>query len=143
LADYDEPWYDDTDEETFRPWIADGPVSAKDGIFLVRAKLRLADGRVFVGFVTPQSRKEPLSLGTMQPYLFLPSGRPFGFWDGMFKRPMSQRKVIYQELGGDPKAIFPIRFAAEKGITTGRVAGTIPGLCWCRTGNVEVYEVYH
>jgi hypothetical protein len=23
VADYDEPWYDETDEETFRPWSGD------------------------------------------------------------------------------------------------------------------------
>ena len=52
--DYDEPWYDETDEETFRPWIGELPVSPEDGMFLVRAKLTLADGRVLDGFITPQ-----------------------------------------------------------------------------------------
>lgn len=36
--DYDEPWYDDNDEETFRPWTGKLPVAPQDGMFLVRAK---------------------------------------------------------------------------------------------------------
>ena len=26
-VDYDEPWYDGTDEETFRPWLSEIPVA--------------------------------------------------------------------------------------------------------------------
>jgi len=26
VVDYDEPWYDDTDEETFRPWLGALPL---------------------------------------------------------------------------------------------------------------------
>ena len=36
-ADYDEPWYDDTDEETFRPWTGALPADASQGMLLVRA----------------------------------------------------------------------------------------------------------
>ena len=45
--DYDEPWYDDTDEETLRPWTGPLPVGPQEGMLFVRAKLTLADGRVF------------------------------------------------------------------------------------------------
>src|SRR5262245_58094284 len=72
--DSNEPWYDDTDEETFRPWTGKLPVSSEDGMFLVRAKFTLADGRVLEGFVTPQIRSEALDLVIIQPQMFLPSG---------------------------------------------------------------------
>ncbi len=140
ILDYDEPWYDDTDEETFRPWTGELPVGPVEGMLLVRAKMTLADGRILEGFFTPQSKKETLSLATMQPQLFLPSGKRCDFWDGMFKRPAGERKLIYQELGKDASAIFPVHFSAEKGLATGRVAGSIPGFCWCPKSKVEVYH---
>jgi hypothetical protein len=138
--DYGEPWYNDTDEETFRPWMGELPVSPEHRMFLVRAKFTLTDGRVLNGFVTPQVDSEPKSLGTMQPQVFLQSGTRSDFWDGMFKRDAEDRKVLYVELGMDPKAIFPIQFAAEKGLATGHVSGSIPGFCWRPKDKVEVYQ---
>jgi hypothetical protein len=52
-ADYDEPWYDETDEETFRPWIGSGSPGPSEGMLLVRATIELSDGTAFPGFVTP------------------------------------------------------------------------------------------
>jgi hypothetical protein len=138
--DFDEPWYDETDEETFRPWTGDLPVAPEDGMFLVRAKLIPADGRVLHGFVTPQSASEVISLGTIQPQIFLPSGTICSFWDGMFKRDAEARNILYAELGEEPGAIFPIVFAAELGLATGHVSGSIPGFCWCPKDKVEVYH---
>ncbi len=138
--DYDESWYDDTDEETFRPWTGKLPLSPADGMFLVRAKLTLADGRVLEGFVTPQIDNEPVDLGTIQPQVFLPSGTRSDFWDGMFKRDAKERKALYDELGKNPKTIFPIKFAAEKGLAKGHVSGSIPGFCWRPKNKVQVYQ---
>ena len=36
VVDYDEPWYDDTDEETYRPWAGPLPVEIGSSV-LVRA----------------------------------------------------------------------------------------------------------
>jgi hypothetical protein len=138
--DQDEPWYDETDEETFRPWPGSLPVGPEEGMLLVRAKLTLADGRAFQGFITPQYEGEPLSLGRIQPQMFLPSGKRCDFWDGMFKRPDNDRQIIYVELGDDPKKIFPIEFSAEEGLATGQVSGSIPGFCWCPEGQVKIYQ---
>jgi hypothetical protein len=138
--DYDEPWYDDADEETFRPWMGKLPVSPEEGTFLVRAKLTLADGRVLDGFVTPQHDCETMDLGTIQPQAFLPSGRRSDFWDGMFKRDQEERRVLYEELGHDPSSIFPIKFAAERRLAKGHVSGVIPGFCWRPKDKVEVYQ---
>ena len=138
--DYGEPWYDAADEETFRPWTGKLPVSPEDGMFLVRATFKLADGRVLDGFVTPQIDSEPVDLGIIQPQVFLPSGTRSDFWDGMFKREAKARQIVYLELGKDPKAIFPIRFAAEEGLAMGQVAGSIPGFCWRPKNKVEVYQ---
>ena len=137
--DYDEPWHDNTDEETFRPWTGDLPVEPENGMFLVRAKLTLADGCVLDGFVTPQSESESMSLGAVQPQIFLPSGKRCDFWDGMFKRDPEDRKVLYTELGNNPAAVFPITFRAEKNLANGWLTGSIPGFCWCPEKEVRVY----
>ena len=138
--DSDEPWYADTDEETFRPWTGKLPVGPEEGMLLVRAMLTLADGRVLPGFVTPQFESQPLDLGTIQPQIFLPSGRRDSFWDGIVKRDPKRLKAFYAELGEDPRAIFPIQFAAEKGLAKGQVAGSVPGFCWSSKDKVKVYK---
>jgi hypothetical protein len=43
-ADYGKPWYEDTDEETFRPYRGKLPADPADGMFLVRAVFVLRDG---------------------------------------------------------------------------------------------------
>ena len=52
-ADYGESWYEDTDEETFRPWSGALPTSPSEGMLLVRAVIELRDGIRHPGFVTP------------------------------------------------------------------------------------------
>ena len=138
-VDSDENWYDDADEETFRAWKGDLPVSPEGGLFLVAAKFALADGREFQGFVTPQCAGEPFNLGIAQPQLFFPSGKFYGFWDGMIKRSDKERKRLYSELGKDPAAIFPIVFAAEPNLANGTVSGSIPGFCYLVNGKADVY----
>ena len=49
---YGEEWYDETDEETFRPWLGERPVGAQE-MFLVSARFTFADGTEYDGFVTP------------------------------------------------------------------------------------------
>ncbi len=139
-ADYDEPWYDDTDEETFRPWNGPLPVGPEEGMLLVRAQMTLADRRSFAGFITPQHDSEPLHLGAIQPQLFLPSGTRTDFWDGMSKRTDQRRDIVYAELGRDRSAIFPIQFQAYDGLATGHISGEIPGFCWCPADTIEVYR---
>ena len=139
-ADYDEPWYDDTDEETFRPWTGLLPADPVEGMLLMRATMILADGRSLVGFITPQSEGESLDMSTIQPQLFLPSGARIDFWDGMFKRSEEQRQILYSELGDNPSSIFPIHFHVDDHLVARPVSGSISGFCWCPNGSVEVYQ---
>lgn len=139
VVDYDEPWYEETDEETFRPWTGPLPVGPEEGMLLVRANFTLADGRQLSGFITPQDKSEPLNLGRVQPQMFLPSGKRCDSWDGMIKRSKEYRVAIYDELGHEKNAIFPIRFSAEDRFAEGQTTGLIPGFCWCFDGKVEVY----
>jgi hypothetical protein len=132
VVDYDQPWHDETDEETFRPWTGSLPVDPEEGMLLVAAELTLADGTTLEGFVTPalpDASDEPELLGTVQPQLFLPSGRRESFWDGMFPRSADARARLYAGLARAAEGVFPIRFAAKPGLTTGLAVGTIAGFC--------------
>ena len=55
--DIDEPWYDESDEETFRPWTGQLPFVNKKGIALVATTFEFADGSIYPGYcqATPES----------------------------------------------------------------------------------------
>ncbi len=133
VIDYDEPWYPDTDEETFRPRVGSMPASPSETMLLVRAAFELADGTHLGGFVTPMfaqdAKGKTSDLGTMQPTMFLPSGVLQQFWGGMCEETQAGRKRLYASLGKSAAQVFPIRFASEPGLTTGVAAGVIPGFC--------------
>lgn len=134
-ADYDEPWYDDIDQESFRPWLGETPVSSDDGIFLIRATLELADGSNYPGFVTPAEGPEQKSIGLrlglgrlfgnsaadqsasliseMQPHIFVGQSPPFGFWGGMFGVSAESRRGLYDAVGKGTAKIFPIKFSLK------------------------------
>lgn len=137
--DSDEPWNDETNEESFRPWTGDLPVGPDEGMLLVSAVFRLADGRNAKGFMTPQHAEDAPDLGIMQPIMFLSADVAASFWDGIRQQSEKERSKFYQFFGSDPKRIFPINFDAETGLATGRASGVIPGFCWCPKGKVEVY----
>jgi hypothetical protein len=123
-SDYRESWYEETNEETFRPWNGPLPVSPADGLLLVRAVLVLADGSRFFGFVTPASQEG--DLGRQQPHIFV-GQKAFCFWGGVAGIPETERDAFYAALGRRREAIFPLRFSAELALTTGSADGRIDG----------------
>jgi hypothetical protein len=128
VTDYDEPWYDDTDEETFRPWYGDLPVDPESSMFLVRARFITRDGVELSGFVTPVREDSNDDMRSSQPHVFLPSGKIVGFWLGMMvDQGPGKRAALTTELQKDASAIFPIRFTVEDGLTTGLQAGEVQG----------------
>jgi hypothetical protein len=122
-ADYDEPWYEKTDEETFRPWTGALPVEPSGGMYLVRAEAHLADGSTHAAFLTPSADAD---LGLAQPQLFL-GDRCFSFWGGLAGVPAEVRKAFYDALGKAPESIFPITFVADARIATGTPATLVNG----------------
>jgi hypothetical protein len=122
-VDYDEPWYDDTDEETFRPWLSEIPVAA-DEMYLVACEFTMADGSRHQGFATPSF--EPDDMGLIQPQIFSPSGRRHTFWLGMFPR-QEQINAFYTDFAKGPSSVFPVTFSALPGLTTAFCSGTLRG----------------
>ena len=125
--DYDQPWYEDANEETFRPWTGSVPVNPGEAMFLIRARFTLADGSVLPGFLTPRDTGSDFDLGTVQPQIFAPSGHRHAFWDGMFPRSDQVRAVFYRDIGREAHAVFPIQFEPEPSLTRGTQRGRIEG----------------
>ena len=123
-TDDGQPWYDETDEETFRPWTGALPVGQADGMFLVRATFELRNGSRYSGFITPAF--DGTDLGVLQPHIFV-GERCFSFWGGMFGIPAEERQAFYSALGNAPDAVFPLRFDAGSGLATGALAGQLKG----------------
>jgi len=136
-VDYNEPWYKDADEETYRPYSGLLPVAA-DEMYLVASILTLADGSCFPGFATPSSDED--SMGIMQPYIFAPDGSADSFWLGMSPDPGSIDR-LYSSLGRRASAVFPIQFSAQPGLTSAFSSGVIPGFMMMKEdGSVEVLK---
>ncbi|MEY2428803.1 MAG: hypothetical protein QOJ40_1688 [Verrucomicrobiota bacterium] len=123
-TDEGQPWYEETDEETFRPWTGALPVGQANGMFLVRATFELRNGSRYSGFITPGFHET--DLGVLQPHVFV-GERCFRFWGGMLGIPAEERQAFYSALEQIPDAVFPLRFDADSGLATGAVAGQIKG----------------
>lgn len=129
------PWYDETDEETFRPWNGPLPASSSEGMLLVRATIELADGSKFPGFVTPALDED--DLGVQQPQIFV-GGRHFGFWGGILGLPAEERQAFYASLGKPPRDVFPLRFAVAPNLAVGFANGEVTGFYRTDGDNVAV-----
>jgi hypothetical protein len=122
-VDYDEEWYDDTTEETMRPYLGQTPVGT-DELYSVRCSLEFADGTMFDGFATPA--EEPEEWGVIQPRLLLPDRPPVMFWCGAYPR-NGMLSDFCGIVGKKTEQIFPIRVAPISGLTTGRCSGIVRG----------------
>lgn len=152
--DIDEPWYDQSNEQTYRPWTGPLPFPGVP-IFFVAATFCLADGSVYPGYFNPASKDwdAPLPprrmrdgsyakpqqwsarrggsvlsvLALHRPAIFI-GERTFGFH---LLRDLERRKAnvqsFYKSIGKPPNAVFPVRFHAEPAYFDGIVAGRMDG----------------
>jgi hypothetical protein len=128
--DEQEPWYDDTDEATFRPWQGELPVHPEGGSFLISAEFETRSGQRFPGTVravgvawTPEARGH---IGQLQPCLFA-QGRRFSFWGGRVGIPEEEQKAFFEAMGQTAEQIFPLRCSALPGLVDGELTGTVGG----------------
>lgn len=122
-VDYDEPWYDDSDEETFRPFTESLPIGSEE-MYLVRCSFSLSDGSTLSGFATPAATSD--DWGTIQPQAFLDDGRLIGFWLGILPKEGVLAELCLA-LGKSEDRIFPISFSPAPGLTSAECGGTITG----------------
>jgi hypothetical protein len=134
IADYDEPWYEQTDEETFRPWTGGLPVDPSEPMLLVRATIELHDGSRHPGFVTPSL--DDGDIGSQQPQIFV-AGQRFGFWGGILGVDATERQAFYTAVGRNAGDVFPARFFFDPGLATG-VSGTVEGFYRSLREGIEI-----
>lgn len=113
VADYDAPWHDDTDEETFRPWLGTRPIDQSDETLLVRAEVKMADGSKLSGFLTPSV--DPSDVSSSQPHVFV-GERAFGFWSGILDTATEDASAFQQAIGSDIAQILPINFTVDEDV---------------------------
>ncbi len=128
VEDFDENWYDETDEETFRPWDRGFTINLDESIFLISATFTFKDGTKMSGFITPKNSNDTDNdLGTIQPQIFMPDGKFMGFWFGSFEPPKEVILNFYTTLNKSKEDIFPITFKAKEGVCKGVLLGKILG----------------
>jgi hypothetical protein len=131
--DYNKSWYDQTDEETFRPWLKSKTIDPAKGIYLIKSTFTLSDGTTLMGFITPIPKSEgdkTRLLGSIQPHVFSHTNDVICFWFGMLQPSDSYIAKLYHLLGKEASSVFPVRFDADPGLSEGITSGTIPGFCY-------------
>ena len=124
VEDYAEPWYEDTDEETFRRWSGPLPVERSDVMLLVSADARLNDGSAMEGFLTPSP--QPQHLGASQPHVFL-GDLAIGFWSGMATVADTLVRAFFDQIERSSDDVFPITFRVHDDLVVGGVEIVVPG----------------
>jgi len=114
------------DEATVRPYEPDGSLDPSDGMFVVRARLVLADGTQMRGYLTPPVQGDS-DLGTLQPAIVTDAGQ-VTFWCGTLAPEPAQVAATYARIGKSlPSEVFPVRFQSDVDLIGGPVVGELPG----------------
>jgi hypothetical protein len=122
----DEEGEEGQDEATVRPYELHGPLDPSDGMFIVRARLTLADGTQVIGYLTPPVQGDP-SLGTLQPAVVTRAGQ-VSFWCGVLTPEPTYIAESYARLGKSAVAqVFPLRFESDVVLIGGSISGELPG----------------
>ena len=153
--DSGEPWYELSDEQTFRPWTDPLPFPNIRGIAQVAATFELADGSVYSGYFSPQREDwdaplpprrmrdgnytkplqwsarrcgSPLSILSLHRPVMFVEGRGLDFHLRLREpRRTAHIKDFYAALGKLPRAVFPVRFYADPSLASGIVEGRMDG----------------
>jgi hypothetical protein len=135
----DEEGEDGQDESTVRPRVMSDKLDPAAGMFIVRARFRLADGTQMHGYLTPAAEGEA-DLGTLQPVIVTNAGQVL-FWWGVIMPPASELSAFYRRLGRTADKIFPLQFSSDVPILGGPLHGELPGFLHLedsRTGTTRV-----
>jgi hypothetical protein len=122
----DEEGEEGQDEATVRPYELHGPLDPSDGMFIVRARLTLADGTGVIGYLTPPVQGDS-SLGTLQHAAVTGAGQ-VSFWCGILAPEPTYIAESYARLGKSAAAqVFPLRFESDVALIGGSISGELPG----------------
>ena len=152
--DYGQPWYEGTDDQTYRPWLGPERFTGSRGMLLLAARIELTDGSVYPGFFTrvaenwdeplpPRRMRDgnytpakqwskrygdtPLSILALQhPQIFI-DGKMIGFALGKPEKRRERVRAFYAAIRKTPSEVFPVRFSADPALADGIVEGRMDG----------------
>jgi len=127
----DEEVEEGQDEATVRPFEGPFPLDPADGMLVVRAKFRLADGTRFTGYLQPPAQGD-VSLSIIQPTIVAPNGQ-VGFWFGAFPPKRDVLTASYGKLGKTPAEVFPVAYESDVPLVAGVVRGALDGFAHFRS----------
>jgi len=136
----DEEGEEGQDEATVRPFEGPLPVDPGHGMFVVRARFRLADGTHLSGYLSPPVQGDN-SVAAVQPIIVMADGQVM-FWYGAFAPTPDAVKAAYRKLGRTPSQIFPVAYESEVPVQGGPVQGELNGFAHLRSpGDDTVVEL--
>jgi hypothetical protein len=152
--DIDQPWCEQADETTVRPWTGDLPFNEDRGMAIISAEFRLADGSAYSGYChvisknwdTPEipigrieGRKgaalswsemhggETLSKILLQTPVIFVGDRSFDFQLRTEVLRKDQVREFFTSIGKRPNDVFPIEFSGRPGLASAISSGEIDG----------------
>lgn len=136
ILDYDEPWYDKTDEETYRPWTGKVPVKPRFD-FIGKTTFHFKDGTVYTGFthICNNFDYSPVPFSLVMAIL-LNNDQQESFWSGGIERSEQKIREFYLRIGKTAEEIFPIQYSVNKELVKEPVVGEITGFMSCDNANI-------
>jgi hypothetical protein len=123
----DEEGEEGQDETTVRPYPHAGEVDPSEGLFVVAADFRFANGASAAGYVYVTALEERDDMSSVQPVVVTADGQ-VGFWFGMIEPAPEHIAASYQRLGKSGAAkVFPLAFTSVPPLANGPVKGQVPG----------------
>jgi len=110
-ADADEPWYDETVEDDYRPYDGRLPLDS-DNLYVVKAEATLSDGTLLVALLDLYSTV-PASSEHVTADVFAPDGRRVSLAPASMGLDENVRRQDVASLGRAEEAIFPVKVVAE------------------------------
>jgi hypothetical protein len=115
------------DEATVKPRPDLGAgVEPDEGLFVVRAEFKAANGSTFDGFVTPDPGGH---IGATQPSVVTSNGH-VPFWFGAVEPEPKEIETSYSALGGQGRELFPMTFRTVVPVSGTPMAGEVPGFMY-------------
>ena len=130
---------DGQDEATVRPYLKT-PVDPRDGLQVVRATFKLADGTRFLGFVSPPPPGTPWGIGNQQPAIVSDKGQ-VPLYSGIFAPSAARLNGFFEILGKSVSEIFPLEYATDVEIVGGPVGSVVVGFAYLKNSVVETVQL--
>ena len=119
--------------DCIEPWPGKTPIKPQSGVYYVKAKFTLANGTKYDGVLSPRRKSDltrsDVDVRTLSPFMWLNDGTRFYFWINL-REPQQQMSAqeMREKLKKDPKDVFPVRCAAEPGLTKGKKSIKLKGV---------------